>query len=106
MKKLLITVAVSCWALGAAMPALAGPDFNAIQQARKATEAARQADQARRGGDLSSTSPGCPPDELVLPLDHGPRAQTTPYANRLRTERHAADLQACRDTGKPSKATE
>ena len=27
--------------------------------------------------------------KLVLLLDHGPRAQTTPYADRLRTERHA-----------------
>ncbi len=105
MKKMLITIAVSCWALGAAMPALAGPDFNAIEQARKAREAARQADQVKRGGDLSPTAVGCPPDELVLQLDHGPRAQTTPYANRQRMERYAASVQACKDAGKPVKAT-
>ena len=105
MKKLLIIVAVSCWALGAAMPALAGPDFNAIQQARKARDASKQADQVKRDGDVAPTAVRCPPDELVLQLDHGPRAQTTPYANRLRTERHAAKVQACRDAGKPFKAT-
>ncbi|MGH6627507.1 MAG: hypothetical protein ACRECD_13395 [Burkholderiaceae bacterium] len=38
---------------------------------------------------------GCPPPPLVLPLDHGPRPQTTPYLNRLRKERHEAQLKAC-----------
>jgi len=104
MKKMLVTIAVSCSALVAAMPALAGPDFNAIEHARKARDTAKQADRVKRDADLAPTAVGCPPDELVLQLDHGPRAQTTPYANRLRTERHAAKVQACKDAGGPFKA--
>lgn len=104
MKKMLITIAVSCSALVAAMPALAAPDFNAIEYAHKARDAAKQAEQAKRDADLAPTATGCPPDYLVLQLDHGPRAQTTPYANRLRMERHAAKVRACKDADKPSQA--
>jgi len=105
MKKMLITIAVSCSALVASMPVLAGPDFNAIEQARKANQAAKQADQVKPGGDLTPTGVACPPDEFVLQLDHGPRAQTTPYANRLRMERHPAAMQACKDAGRSVKPT-
>ena len=95
MKKILITAA-AFWALGASLPAAAGPDFNAIEQARKARQSAQQVDQGKTRGELV-----CPPGELVLPLDHGPRAQTTPYANRLRKERYASQVQACKDAGRP-----
>ena len=36
-----------------------------------------------------------PPDPLVLPLDHGPRAQTTPGENRMRKARYEAQVKAC-----------
>ena len=100
MKKILIIVA-SCWTLGASLPAVAGPDFNAIEQARKAKQSAHQAEQAKTRGEPASTSSACPPGDLILPLDHGPRAQTTPYANRLRQERYASQMQACKVAGRP-----
>jgi hypothetical protein len=55
-----------------------------------------------RSGDVTQPSsvPRCPVEPLVLPLDHGPRAQTTPYLNRLRAERHAAQVKACTEAGK------
>lgn len=55
-----------------------------------------------RPGDASSPSPAprCPVEPLVLPLDHGPRAQSTPYLNRLRAERHAAQVRACAGVAK------
>ena len=70
MKKLLITI-IGALTLSTTLPALAGPDWQAIEQARKA----RQATQAERHGDvyqaLPPTAAGpqkCPPDALVLPL--------------------------------------
>lgn len=104
MKKLFTTIALTCWALSAAIPALGGADFDAIDRARKAN-VAKQADQARRVQGLAPTTVACPPDELVLPLDHGPRAQTTPSENRLRMKRHAAELAACTEAEAPYKAT-
>ncbi len=100
MKEILITMA-ACWTLAASLPAVAGPDFYAIEQARKAKQSAPQADQGKTRGEATSTASACPPGELVLLLDHGPHAQTTPYVNRLRKERHASQMQACRDAGRP-----
>lgn len=79
--------------LGVALPALAGPDFQLIEQARKAgqqTEARRAQDTAAKAGLR------CPPQPLILPLDHGPRAQTTPYLNQLRKQRFEAAMKACK----------
>ena len=42
----------------------------------------------------------CPPRALVLPLDHGPRAQTTPYLNQLRKARYEAEVKACKEATK------
>ena len=42
----------------------------------------------------------CPPKKLVLQLDHGPRAQTTPYLNQLRMARYEAEVKACKDAAK------
>jgi hypothetical protein len=103
MNKLLVTL-ISAITLGAALPAVAGPDWHAIEQARKAHQAA----QAERTGDLyeasAPTAAGqqkcAMPDPLVLPLDHGPRAQTTPYLNHQRMERHAAQVEACKQASK------
>lgn len=44
----------------------------------------------------------CPPKKLVLPLDHGPRAQTTPYLNQVRKARYEAEVKACKDAAKES----
>ncbi len=103
MNKLLVTL-ISAITLGAALPAVAGPNWHAIEQARKAHQAA----QAERTGDLyeasAPTAAGpkkcAMPDPLVLPLDHGPRAQTTPYLNHQRKERYAAQVQACKEASK------
>lgn len=95
MKTILISTALSFWALAASLPAAAGADFNIIEQGRKAKQSAQQADQGKTRGE-----PACPPGQLVLPLDHGPRAQTTPYANQLRKERYASQMQACKDAGR------
>ena len=38
---------------------------------------------------------GCPDAHIVLPLDHGPRAETTPYANEQRRRKAEAAAQAC-----------
>lgn len=96
MNKLLIML-ISAATLGTSLPVLAGPDWQAIEQARKA----KQATQVARHGDAMPTkdaeSMQCPPDALVLPLDHGPRAQSTPYLNRLRKERHDAQVTACQE---------
>ena len=105
MKKTLMTI-ISALTLGAALPALAGPDWQAIEQARKAKQVA----QAERQGDIYAAlapdpagpqgepqagSQKCPPDRLMLSLDHGPRAHTTPSRNRARQERYEAQLKAC-----------
>jgi hypothetical protein len=105
MNKLLVTL-ISAITLGATLPAVAGPgpDWHAIEQARKA----HQAVQAEHTGDLyeasAPTSAGpqkcAMPDPLVLPLDHGPRAQTTPYLNHQRKERYMALVQACKEASK------
>jgi len=82
MNKLLITL-VGSLTLGACLPALAGPDFQAIEHSRKAAHARAEMER------------GCDSRRLVLPLDHGPRADTTPYLNRLRKERFEAEMKAC-----------
>ncbi|WP_249938045.1 MULTISPECIES: hypothetical protein [Variovorax] len=50
-------------------------------------------------GDTKAAAPGpaeqCAQKRLVLPLDHGPRPQTTPYENKLRKQRFAAEAEAC-----------
>ncbi len=103
MNKLLVTL-ISAITLVAALPAVAGPDWHAIEQARKAHQAA----QVERTGDLyeasAPTAAGprkcAMPDPLVLPLDHGPRGQTTPYLNHQRKERYMAQVQACKEASK------
>ena len=93
MKTFLIAI-ISLLTLGAQLPALAGPDFQAIEQARKARQAA---DMQRRTDTrlAAEDKKRCPPAALVLPLDHGPRADTTPAQNRLRKERHQAAMEVC-----------
>ncbi len=101
MKKLLIYL-IGALMLGATWPALAGPDFQAIEQARVA-QRANLAAQTLDTGKIGPVTGGplkCPPDALVLPLDHGLRAQTTPGENRLRKARYEAQVNACADAAK------
>ncbi|WP_431511541.1 hypothetical protein [Variovorax sp. DAIF25] len=88
-------ILVSTLTLGIALPALAGPDFQVIEKARKAQQVAA----AERRTDLLSGkgSPDCPPPPLVLPLDHGPRALTTPGETRWRKARYEEQLKACKN---------
>lgn len=102
MNKLLITL-IGALTLGAALPALAGPDFAAIERARKANQVAqaeRQAHVYLVQGPVGAKPAQCPVAPLVLPLDHGPRAQTTPGENRLRRARYEAQAKACKDAAK------
>ena len=95
MKKLLITL-IAGLTLGTAPPTWAGPDWQAIESARKS----KQAQQAARRGDAvapqaAAGTSKCSPDAPVVPLNHGPRAQTTPCLTRLHKERYDAQVQAC-----------
>lgn len=98
MKKLLLVSLIGALALGATLPAIAGPDWDVIERARKAKREAAlaQAAQASAPG-LSTSSRGCPPPSLVLPTAHGPRAVTTSAANEVRKARHEARLKACEE---------
>ncbi|WP_082321818.1 hypothetical protein [Variovorax paradoxus] len=95
MKKLLISLAAAL-TLGAAWPAFAGPDFQVIEKARadRQTTVAAQA-ASTRVDSATGQRVNCPPEPLVLPLDHGPRAQTTPGENRVRRARYEAQVKAC-----------
>ena len=103
MKKLFTTL-ISALTLGAALPAVAGPDWATIEHARKMHHDA----QVQHSGDvyeaLPPTAAGpqkCPaPEALVLPLDHGPRAQSTPYLNQQRKDRYDAQIRACKEASK------
>lgn len=89
MNRLLITLA-GALTLGATVPAIAGPDFMAIEQGRK-TVPVRAATEKR-----------CESRPLVLQVDHGPRATSTPYLNQLRKQRFEAEMKACKEAaGKP-----
>jgi hypothetical protein len=72
MKKLTVTL-IGILAATSQMPALAGPNWDVIHEA----EARHLAHHA---------------EEHVLPLDHGPRAITTPWLNKVheREEAHVA----------------
>ena len=95
MKTTLIAI-IGLLALGTQLPAFAGPDFQLIEQARKAKRAEDMRRQAQTADLAAAGKKDCPPPALVLPLDHGPRADTTTAQNRIRKERHAAAVEACR----------
>ena len=93
MKNLLITL-IGAVTLGAALPAIAGPDFQQqliIQNAIKAKQA-----QTARVATVTSEE-RCATQQLILPVDHGPRAQTTPYLNQQRKARFEAEMKACKE---------
>lgn len=102
MKKLLPAL-LAAVTLGVTLPALAGPDWQAIEHARKAKQQTQTARSDEAYEAMAPTGAGpskCPPDKLVLPLDHGPRAVTTPYQNRQRVDRYEAQVQACHAAAK------
>ncbi len=96
MNRPLITL-ICALTLGAALPAFAGPDWQAIEQARKAKQTTQM---VRHGDAMPAKADGtmkCPQDALVLPLDHGPRAQSTPYLNEKRKAQFEAEQKACKE---------
>jgi hypothetical protein len=80
MKKLFLAI-TGALMLGAALPAIAGVDFQALEHARKVHRAPHARMNEANPQDAGASKP------LVLPLDHGPRAQSTPYLNRQHTAR-------------------
>ena len=96
MNRPLITL-ISALTLGTAWPAFAGPDWQAIEQARKAKQATQMARHDYATPAKGTEAMKCPPDALVLPLDHGPRAQSTPYLNEKRKARFEAEKKACEE---------
>lgn len=99
MKKSLI-IAVGALTLSATLSALAGPDWRAIEHARKAMWATQLAQAKPATVSTMADRKDCPPPPLVLLLDHGPRAQTTPYVNRQRKERYETRVLACKEGAK------
>lgn len=86
--------------LSITLPVLAGPDFQLIEQARKAKQAAQLARMGETAAPVAADRKDCPPSPVVLPLDHGPRAQTTPQQNQMRKARFEAQMKACKDAAK------
>lgn len=98
MKKLLISL-VGVVTLSITLPVLAGPDWQAIEHARKAKQEAQAARHGEAYEAMTPTGAGpvkCPPEAPMVQLDHGPRAQSTPCLNRLRQERYQAQMKTAR----------
>jgi len=102
MKKLLIGV-MGALTLGAGLPAFAKPDFQAIERARRAQQAA----QGEFQGASYQVSPPpaaealkCPPDRMELAIDRGPRSLMPSPQNRLRWQRYEAQVKACKDAAR------
>ena len=89
MKNLVVSL-IGALTVGAALPAFAGPDFQAIEHARKAHREAQLARHGATEAPASAVQKDQPSHALVLPLDHGPRAQTTPWLNKQRVLRAEA----------------
>ncbi len=85
MNRFLITFA-GVLTLGATLPAIAGSDLPLIEHVRKAVQT------------RTATEKRCESKRLVLPLDHGPHATSTPYLNQLRKERFEAEMKTCKET--------
>ena len=87
----LVTTLIGTIAIWFTLSAFAGPDWRAIEQARK--NAHVQASKMEK----ATPEDKCAEKRLVLPLDHGPRAQTTPYLNRQRKAAFEAEMKACKE---------
>jgi len=83
MNKLFLTFAMTAIAV-VSVPAYAGRDAGQIMEQNKAnTAVAEQSAQEKARTGKAAT-------RIVLPLDHGPHAQTTPWANKQRLLRAEA----------------
>ena len=80
MKNLLVAV-VGALAVAVTLPVSAEPNWQVIEQAQKTRAARIERNDCR------------PP--LVLPLDHGPCAQATPWENERRKARYEERVKAC-----------
>ena len=101
MNKPLLTL-IGALTLGAATPAaLARADWQAVAQTREAMQPTQVEPHGALSEAKGSTTAGlkCPPRAPRPLLDHGPRAQTTPYQNQLRQQRYEAALKACQAAG-------
>jgi hypothetical protein len=92
-KMTLITL-IATIMLGGALPAIGGPDWQVIDQARKAQRTAQTA-QPDVAVAADTSAGACKAEHQFLPLDHGPRAQTTRYINQLSAARLEQELRAC-----------
>jgi len=88
MKKSFIAL-FGAMALGTTLPAFAGP-YAQIPTSQRAPAASKQS-------TTTVASKDCNALRLALPLDHGPRAQTTPKSNQQRKDRFEARMKACKD---------
>lgn len=89
--KRILTILLVAISVGAALPALAGPDWQTIEKARKNHRA-----QVGRMEKLT-TDEQCAARRLVLPPDHEPGAQSSAYLNEQRKTTFEAELRACKD---------
>lgn len=98
MKKLLAAL-FGTLTLIATVPSVAGPDWQLIEKARQAKQdqAAAATFNGKMSGSGTSAMEGehCTPERLVMPLDHGPRAQTTPAMNEKRRQAYEAKKMDC-----------
>ncbi len=102
MKTLLLSV-MGALLLGAAWPTFAKPDFQAIERARKAQQAAHgefQGASYQVPRQLLAEPLKCPPDEFELAIDRGARAHLPSPQNRLRKERYEAQVKACKEAAR------
>ena len=83
---LLLTLVIG---IGLVATASAAPDLAAIDYEREA--ARERLERTLRAGDIAA----CCERSLTLLLDHGPRAETTPWLNEERRLRFEAEKKAC-----------
>lgn len=76
---------------GMSLPAVGGPDWQLLEQAREAGRVEAEK-QVREGA----------PRRLALPLDHGPRAQTTPWLNQQRLKRAEEEARRAEGQARPA----
>lgn len=89
--KRILAILICAISLSTTLPTFAGPDWQAIEKARKNHRA--------QVGRMEKLAPDekCAAKRLELPLDHGPRAQSTPYLNEKRKASFEAELKACKE---------
>lgn len=87
-----VLIVVTIVSAAVSLPAFAGRDAGQTMQQEKAnTAAAQERTQHQAGCDTAA-------ERLALPLDHGPRADTTPWLNQQRRLRAIEKCQAALGT--------